>query len=77
MIYYNILILRMLHLLIDHVIALFSVESTNDTATEVLVEFMSQPRITYYQNTVCEKMLQCMTSDWAKSQITKAINGNA
>jgi hypothetical protein len=67
----------MLHPLIDHVITLFPVESTNDTATEVLVEFISQPRITYYQNTVCEKMLQCMTSDWAKAQITKAIHGNA
>ncbi|PKY52841.1 hypothetical protein RhiirA4_326975, partial [Rhizophagus irregularis] len=65
---------EMLHLLIDHVIALFSIESMNDAATEVLVEFISQTRINYYQNTVCEKILQCMTGDWAKSQITKAIN---
>ncbi|RIA97689.1 armadillo-type protein [Glomus cerebriforme] len=65
---------EMLHLLIDHVITLFPIESTNDAATEVLVEFISLPRITYYQNTICEKMLQCMTSDWSKAQITKAIN---
>ncbi|KAF0484223.1 ARM repeat-containing protein [Gigaspora margarita] len=58
-----------LFLLIDNVINLFSHESTNDAATEVLVEFISQPRITSYQNTVCEKMLGCMTSDWAKAQM--------
>ncbi|CAG8743627.1 3362_t:CDS:10, partial [Cetraspora pellucida] len=63
-----------LYLLIDNVINLFSLESTNDAATEVLVEFISQPRITMYQNTVCEKMLSCMTSDWAKAQM---VNGNA
>ncbi len=56
---------------------LFPIESTNDAATEVLVEFISQPRIIYYQNTVCEKVLRCITSDWAKAQITKAIHGNA
>ncbi|CAI2175590.1 18153_t:CDS:2 [Funneliformis geosporum] len=63
-----------LFLLVDHVITLFQIELTNDAATEVLVEFISQPRISYYQNTVCEKILHCITSDWAKNQITKAIN---
>ncbi|CAG8589354.1 4704_t:CDS:10 [Funneliformis caledonium] len=63
-----------LFLLVDHVITLFQFESTNEAATEVLVEFISQPRITSYQNTVCEKILHCITSDWAKNQITKAIN---
>ncbi|CAG8714730.1 11712_t:CDS:2, partial [Scutellospora calospora] len=58
-----------LYLLIDNVINLFLLESTNDSATEVLVEFISQPSITMYQNTVCEKMLSCMTSDWAKAQM--------
>ncbi|CAG8649565.1 9078_t:CDS:10 [Dentiscutata erythropus] len=58
-----------LFLLIDNVINLFSHESTNDSVTDVLVEFISQPRITSYQNTVCEKMLCCMTSDWAKAQM--------
>ena len=62
--------------LIDDVINLLPIESTNDIATEVLVEFISQPHIMSYQNTVCEKMLRCMTNDWAKSQITKSINGN-
>ncbi|CAJ0637500.1 4060_t:CDS:10 [Entrophospora sp. SA101] len=60
--------------LIDNVINLLPIESTNDLATEVLVEFMLQPHSRSYQNTVCEKMLCCMTSDWAKSQITKSIN---
>nr|CAG8636072.1 11273_t:CDS:10 [Entrophospora candida] len=60
--------------LIDDVINLLPIESTNDLATEVLVEFMLQPHSRSYQNTVCEKMLCCMTSDWAKSQITKSIN---
>ncbi|CAJ0845700.1 12261_t:CDS:10 [Entrophospora sp. SA101] len=63
--------------LIDNVINLLPIESTNDLATEVLVEFMLQPHSRSYQNTVCEKMLCCMTSDWAKSQITKSINASA
>nr|CAG8588585.1 85_t:CDS:10 [Entrophospora candida] len=63
--------------LIDDVINLLPIESTNDLATEVLVEFMLQPHSRSYQNTVCEKMLCCMTSDWAKSQITKSINASA
>ncbi|CAG8484811.1 9963_t:CDS:10, partial [Acaulospora colombiana] len=63
-----------LYPLIDDVINLFPIESTNDQATEVLVEFLSQPRITSYQNTVCGKMLDCLTSEWAKTQIMTAVN---
>ncbi|RHZ79419.1 hypothetical protein Glove_146g39 [Diversispora epigaea] len=63
-----------LHPLIDDVINLFPFESTYDEATEVLIELLSSPRIAKYQDTVCEKILRCMTSEWAKNQITAAIH---
>ncbi|CAG8469994.1 12703_t:CDS:10 [Acaulospora morrowiae] len=63
-----------LYPLIDDVINLFPIDFTNDSATEVLVEFLSQPRITSYQNTVCGKILDCLTNEWARTQIMTAVN---
>ncbi|KAL1915458.1 uncharacterized protein VTP21DRAFT_6582 [Calcarisporiella thermophila] len=62
-----------LHPILKLVLSFLPMEPTRDSATDVLLEFMSHPASATLQDTVCLELISCMMGEWMKGEILKRI----